>query len=140
MNISPQDAVQLPLHDARIICLCIARASNDNVAVTIDVKINPEEPVEFLSSLGINQPEMRLTFENCWQVKSNFWGYATGIESINTLDIEEVSTLKQRLLSLGFGSRTMTHFRIIGSAGSQLDVLADSISITECKVVSNIQR
>jgi hypothetical protein len=129
--ISDRDALQLPLHDAVFITIVIESAEDGFLTASVSVKINSEEVVQPLRELGITGFDLSLVFERCWQIRSNFLGYATVPESICKFEIEEDSDLKEKMLASGLGDRRMVHFRIEGSQGSQLDVLARNVSVID---------
>lgn len=125
----PQTAFGLPLHDALILGLIFMPARDGFITVTLDLAMNPEEPVDALRELGVVSSTFRLVFENCWQAKANVLGCTAGQESLSGFDIDQESALISTLRTAGLGSRNMTHFRIVGSSGSQLGFVAESISI-----------
>jgi hypothetical protein len=129
MIISPQDAIQLPLHDALVLGMSITPTKDGFVTATLNVKVNHEELVHPLRELGITTSELCLVFGDCWQVITNLMGYCSAPEVMSTFDIIEASELKQKLRSFGVGSATMIHFRIQGSSGSQLDFVAETFSV-----------
>jgi hypothetical protein len=131
MVISPQNAVQLPLHDALMLGLRITPVIDGVLTATLNMKINSEELVHPLRQLGITSSGLDLVFGDCWQVKTNLLGYAMAQEVISTFEIDKESALIQRLRASGVGSQSMTHFRIEGSHGSQLDFIAETISVVE---------
>ena len=131
MIISPEESMQLPLHDARIVGLNIVSAEDGYLNVLIEADISPGELFEPFKKLGINGPKVCFIFSDCWQVATNLNGWCVGFEVISTYSIIEPSELKQELRSLGVGSATMIHYRIQGSHGSQLDFVAEILSIAE---------
>jgi hypothetical protein len=131
MIISKQDAVRLPLHDAVIVTLSLSPAKDGFLTATLAVEINQEELALSPRELGITNPDLDLVFEACWQTKTNLMGHATGPEVISTFAIEKESALIKDLLGDGIRSQRMTHFRIEGSHGSQMDFVSETISIIE---------
>jgi hypothetical protein len=131
MTVSPEKAMRLPLHDARIFGLTVTLAEDGYLKVSIEVEVNPEESLEPFQELGIKSSQVTLIFQDCWQVATNLLGYAAGREVISTFDIIETSELKQKLRSFNVGSASMIHFRIQGSSGSQLDFVAETFSVVE---------
>lgn len=129
MLITPQTALGLPLHDALILGLIVMPARDGFITVTLDLAMNAEESVDVLRELGVMNSTLRLVFEKCWQAKANVLGCAVGQESLSDLEVDQESALIRTLRTAGLGSRNMTHFRIVGSSGSQLDFVAESISI-----------
>jgi hypothetical protein len=133
MIISPQDAIQLPLHDARIFRVDVTLTEDGYLKALVEVEVNPEESLEPFRKFGIKSSKVTLVFQDCWQVASNLLGFATGREVISTFDIIDPSELKQKLRSFNVGSATMVHFRIQASTGSQLDFVAETFSCYELK-------
>ena len=131
MLLSQQNAVQLPLHDALVMGMSVRPVGDGFLTASIRVKINREEPVHSLRELGVKGFDLTLIFGRCWQITTNFWGYASTPEVISTFDIIESSELKQKLRSFGVGNAAMVHFRIQGSTGSQLDFIAETLSVDE---------
>jgi hypothetical protein len=131
MVISAQDALRLPLHDALMLGLNITPTRDGFVTATLNVKINREELVHPLRELGITSSDLNLVFGDCWQVKTNLLGYATAPEVISTFEVEEESALVKNLRGSGVGSQSMTHFKIEGSYGSQLNFVAETFSVVE---------
>lgn len=129
MLITPQTALGLPLHDALILGLVFMPARDGFITVTLNLAMNPEEPVDALRELGVMNSTLRLVFENCWQAKANVLGCTVGQESLSDFEVDQESALIRTLQTAGLGNRNMTHFRILGSSGSQLDFVAESISI-----------
>ena len=111
--------------------LTIDPARGGFLTASLKVKINREELVHPLRELGIESSELCLVFGNCWQVKANLLGYGSAPEVIAAFEIEHESGLKQRFLSSDMGSHRMTHFRITGSIGSQLDFVGETFSVNE---------
>lgn len=131
MVISTQDAIRLPLHDALVLGLNVTPTKDGFVTATLTVRINREELVHPLREMGITKPDLDLVFGSCWQVKTNLLGYASAPEVISTFGVEDESTLVKNLRVNGVGSRSMTHFKIEGSHGSQLNFVAETVSVVE---------
>lgn len=131
MTISPEDAKHLPLHDAEILRVDITTAEDGYLKAVIGIRVNPEESLEPFQKLGIKTSEVNLIFKDCWQVTTNLLGFAMEREVIFSFDIVEPSECKQKLRAFNVGSATMTHFRIQGSTGSQLDFVAEVFSVAE---------
>lgn len=131
MIVSPEKVMQLPLHDALIFGLNVAVGDKGFLEASLEVKINPADSLEPFKELGIQSSTLRLIFSDCWQVATNLMGYCSGPEVMSTYDIIESSELKQKLRAFNVGSSTMIHFRICGSAGSQMDFVAETFSVVE---------
>ena len=84
-----------------------------------------------LREIGITKQTLRLVFSRCWQIKTNLLGHGSNTELISTFEVETESGLKQYFLSFGIGNHSIMHFRIVGSAGSQLDFLAEGLSVLQ---------
>jgi hypothetical protein len=130
MTISPDNLVKLPLHDARLIALAIDSTKEGAISLNLKVEVNLEG-LSGLQDFGLTKPVLLLIFDNCWQIKTNIWGYSMAQESISSLRIDQNSELKQKLFSSGMGDNNIIHFKIEGSQGSCLDILATEVSIKE---------
>lgn len=131
MVISSPDAIRLALHDALSLGFNVTPANDGFVTATLTVEINREELVHPLRELGITSLELNLVFGDCWQVKTILLGYASAPEVISTFKVEDESALVKNLRAFGVGSRSMTHFKIEGSYGSQLNFVAETFSVVE---------
>ena len=132
MTISPQNAIQLPLHDADFLSLTLKPNENGSVTALLKVRLHPDELIDFLGKLGITGAEFCLVFQDCLQVKTNCFGYAAKPETISTFGIVEKSGLKEKLIADGMTSNhRLVHFKLNGCKGTQIDVIANSILLTD---------
>ena len=132
MIISPQDAIQLPLHDADFLNLTLKPNENGLITALLKVKLHPDESLDSLGKMGITGSEFYFIFQDCLQVKTNVLGYAARPETISTFGIVEKSELKEKLLADGMTSNPqLVHFKLDGSKGSQIDVIATAILVTD---------
>ena len=131
MNIPPERAVHLPLHDAALLGFSVNPANGGFLTAVVMVRVNPEELVHPFRELGITSSALCLVFDQCWRIKTNLLGCSAESEVISTFEIDQESGLKQQLLSWGLGTQSMVHFRIQGSAGSELHLVAEGVSIVE---------
>ena len=129
MNISPHEAIKLPIHDAHLLTLTFPPGGDSFGTISVKLRINPNECFDPFRRLGIAVPDLWLIFQNCWQVNASLIGYCSGTEVISAFEIIEPSDLKQKLHSFGTGNSKMVHFRIQGSHGTKLDIIASEIVI-----------
>jgi hypothetical protein len=131
MILKPTDFLQIPFHDARLAGFAINFEQDGSLTASLSVRINPEESLEPCRKFGLNGDALTIVFVRCWQIKGDILGFASGIECIYTLDIVYESELIAELISKKLGNRNLVHFKIIGSTGSQIDVVASEVSISE---------
>lgn len=132
MIISPQDAIQLPLHDADFLNLTLKPNENGLVTALLKVKLHPDESLDSLGKMGITSSEFYFIFQDCLQVKTNVFGCAAKPETIATFGIVEKSELAEKLLADGITSNPrLVHFKLDGSKGSQINVIATVIVVTD---------
>jgi hypothetical protein len=132
MFTSPQDAIQIPLHDADFLNLTLKPNENGLVTALLKVKLHPDEPTDSLKKLGVIGSEFYLVFQDCLQVKTNVFGSDVRPETISDFSLVEKSELKEKLLADGMTSNPrLVHFKLDGSKGSQIDVIATAILVTD---------
>lgn len=122
----------LPIHDAQFTSMKIVPLLDGAIELALDFNLHPDEALEELARLGIAGRSIRLNFNKCWQVASNFVGICTKPETIDGWKILEKSELLKTLKSYGFAtSDEVQHYRIDFSGGSSLDILTQEASIEE---------
>jgi hypothetical protein len=133
MIISSEHLTQIPFHDARILVVEIKLHEKGCCEVLINVDIDSEESLVAFRRHEIQTDKVSLIFQNCWEATFDLLAFTSQREWIDRLDIVEESELKQKLRSFNVGRSNLIHFRIQGSAGSQLNFVAESFAIVERK-------
>ena len=129
---SPQDAIKIPLHDADFLNLIFKPNEDGPVTVLLKVKLHPDEPTDSLKELGVIGSEFYLVFQDCLQVKTNIYGSDVRPETISDFSLVEKSELKEKLFADGVTSNPrLVHFKLDGSKGSQINIVATSILVTD---------
>jgi hypothetical protein len=132
MIISPNDAIQIPLHDADFLNLILKPNANGLITILLKVKLHPDEPTDSLKRIGVMGSECYFVFQDCLQVKANVFGSGVRPETISDFSLVEKSELKEKLFVDGMTSNPrLVHFKLDGSKGSQIDIIATAILVVD---------
>jgi len=129
LNTSQISLLSSLCHDAEIISVTTTWSSDTGITLILRIEINPEEDRGQLISMGITSSLIDVVFSDIDRSIIDINGMYDSREYILEWFDVPLSELADEIKKIYSLNRTITHYRILTSAGSSFDLLCTDIYI-----------